>query len=124
MRAFIGDVRALVHELTPHAATVGLASARGLPLVGGLGLDVYQVHWYDRFDRRTPLGRPVSELGADAPVLLGEFPTRASRRAPADILRAAREAGYAGALAWSAQASDGASDALALASALDDFLRA
>jgi hypothetical protein len=124
MRAFIGDVRALVHELTPHAATVGLASARGLPLVRGLGLDVYQVHWYDRFDRRTPLERPVSELGADAPVLLGEFPTRASRRAPPDIIRVAREAGYAGALAWSAQASDGASDASALASALGDFRRA
>ncbi len=121
MRAFIRAACALVHDLTPHPATVGLASARGLPLVRDLGLDVYQVHWYDRFDRRTPLERPVSELGADAPVLLGEFPTRASRRPAPDILRSARDAGYAGALAWSAQASDSASDASALASALRGF---
>lgn len=123
MRAFIRAACALVHELTPHAATVGLASARGLPLVRGLGLDLYQVHWYDRFERRTPLDRPVSELDADAPILLGEFPTRASRRAPPDIVRSARDAGYAGALAWSAQASDSASDPSALASALRGFLR-
>ncbi|HOQ61062.1 MAG TPA: hypothetical protein PKZ08_10605, partial [Vicinamibacterales bacterium] len=118
MRAFLGGVVALVHERTAHAATIGSASTRTLPLVEGLGLDVYQAHWYDRLDRRAPLARPVSALGLDRPLLLGEFPTRGSSRRAAEILAAARLAGYAGAFAWSALAGDGASDPAAMASAL------
>jgi hypothetical protein len=48
----------------------------------------------------------VPRLGLDGPLLLGEFPTRGSARAPTEVLRAAREAGYSGALAWSALAED------------------
>jgi hypothetical protein len=115
MRAFIRDVVDLVHDRTLQAATVGCASASTLQLVKGLGLDVYQVHWYDRFARHSPLDRPVASLGLDRPVVLGEFPTRGSRRTPGEILDLARQAGYAGALAWSALAGDEASDPDALA---------
>lgn len=115
MRSFIGDAVAAIHDHASQPATVGSASARTLHLVQGLGLDVYQVHWYDHLDLRAPLDGPVAELGLDRPVVLGEFPTRGSRRAPADIVRSAREAGYAGALAWSALANDEASDAHAVA---------
>jgi hypothetical protein len=118
MRAFIRDVVELIHHRTSHAATAGCASTRTLPLVEGLGLDVYQAHWYDRLDRKAPLDRPVARLGLDRPLILGEFPTRGSRRTPAGILDAARQAGYAGALAWSALADDQASDGNALALAL------
>ncbi len=124
MRAFLRGACALVHELTPHATTVGLASVHGLPLVDGLGVDILQVHWYDRFARRHPIDRPVSSLQAAAPVLLGEFPTRNSRLAPAEVLTAARQAGYAGALAWSALATDSASDWQALAAGLGGFRQA
>jgi hypothetical protein len=110
MRAFVGETVGLIHRRTSHAATVGCASARTLPLVGGLGLDVYQVHWYDRLEARAPLDRPVAGLGLDRPVILGEFPTRGSRLTPAQIVQTARQAGYAGALAWSALADDEASD--------------
>jgi hypothetical protein len=115
MRSFIGDVVDLIHRRTAHAATAGSASTRTLPLVAGLGLDVYQAHWYDRLARRAPLGRPVPDLGLDRPLFLGEFPTRGSRWHPGDILDTARQAGYAGAMAWSALAGDAASDRAALA---------
>lgn len=118
MRAFIRDVVEVVHHRTSHAATVGSASTRTVPLVEGLGLDVYQAHWYDRLAKRAPLDRPVAELGLDRPLILGEFPTRGSRRPPAEIVEIARRAGYAGALAWSALADDEASDGGAIASAL------
>ena len=114
MRAFIRSVVDVIHERTTHAATVGSASTRTLPLVQGLGLDVYQTHWYDRLAKRAPLDRPVSVLGLDRPLILGEFPTRGSRWAPGEILETARRAGYAGAMAWSAMAGDEASDPDAL----------
>jgi hypothetical protein len=118
MRRFIGEVVALVHARTSQQATVGLASAAGLPLVRGLGLDLYQVHWYDRHAARAPLERPVAALGLDGPLLLGEFPTRGSALPPPAIVAAARLAGYQGALAWSLLADDAASDAAACEQAL------
>ncbi len=118
MRAFIRDVVGVIHGHALQAATVGSASARSISLVEGLGLDVYQAHWYDRLERGAPLARPVAALGLDRPVILGEFPTRGSLRSPEDIVRTAREAGYAGALAWSALAGDEASDAGAMALSL------
>ena len=121
MREFIGEATGLIHRWTSHAATVGSASTRSLPLVEGLGLDVFQAHWYDRLDRRAPLDRPVTDLGLDRPLILGEFPTKGSRWAPDELLGIARQAGYAGALAWSALADDEASDGNALAAGLSDF---
>lgn len=115
MRSFMRDVIGVIHERASQPATVGSASAGTLHLVKGLGLDVYQVHWYDAFERHAPLERPVTGFGLDRPVILGEFPTRGSSRAPADIVRSAREAGYAGALAWSALAHDEASAERAVA---------
>ena len=121
MRAFLGEAVALIHARTAHAATVGSASTRTLSLVEGLGLDVYQAHWYDRLDRRAPIGRRVSDLGLDRPLLLGEFPTRGSARPAPEILETVHRAGYAGALAWSALSGDSASDPDAMASALRAF---
>jgi hypothetical protein len=121
MRAFVADVVRLVHERTIHPATVGLASARWLRLVRGLGLDFYQVHWYDRLDWLGRLDAPVERWKLDKPVVLGEFPTRGSSRDPAAILELARARGYAGAFFWSARASDDASDEDAGARALDRF---
>jgi mannan endo-1,4-beta-mannosidase len=86
--------------------TVGCAGTWRLDLVRPLGLDFYQVHWYERFGWRA-LTRPVSELGLDdRPIVLGEF----SGRAPvADVLDAAAGAGYEGAFVWSVLAEDVAS---------------
>lgn len=106
MDAFLKELVALGHDWETQPLTVGLASASGLPLVRKLGLDFYQVHWYDSVEARAPLRRPVSELRLDRPLLLGEFPTRGSGMAPSDVLRVAHEAGYSGGLAWSMLAED------------------
>lgn len=106
MRVFLGELVALGHQWATQPLTVGLASAAGLRLVKKLGLDFYQVHWYDSVEAKAPLRRPVSKLHLDRPVLLGEFPTRGSAVPPADVLSAAHEAGYSGALAWSTLAED------------------
>ena len=124
MRDFIRDIVGLIHQRTSHAATVGSASVRNLPLVEGLGLDVYQAHWYDRLDRRAPLDRPVATLGLDRPLILGEFPTRGSRRMPAEIVEVARQNDYAGALAWSAVSDDQVTDHAAFVADLGRLRRA
>jgi hypothetical protein len=121
MRALIRDAAGLVHARTPEPVTVGLASARWLGLVRDLGLDFYQVHWYDKLDWLARLAAPVARWGLDKPVLLGEFPTRGSSREPGAILAAAREHGYAGAFFWSVRAADAASDYAGAAMALRRF---
>ena len=115
MRAFLGEAAERVHTLTSHAVTVGSATARWRGLVSGLGLDYYQFHWYDHLEGEAPLERPVETMKLDRPAILGEFPTRGSSRNVATILDAARNAGYRGALAWSALGDDEVSDYFASA---------
>jgi len=84
--------------------TIGCAGTHRLELVRPLGLDFYQVHWYERFGW-SALERPVADLDLGGrPVILGEFPGRS--RSVADVLKAAKRAGYAGALVWSMLATD------------------
>jgi len=100
---------------------VGLASARFRSLLNGLPLDFEQWHWYETLDSLSALARPVSppSAGRRAP-LLGEFPTRGASLPPERIFEIASQAGYSGALAWSALASDTATDATACLAALRD----
>lgn len=106
MRGFLARAAEAAQASASQPVTVGLAGKWGLPLVRGLGLDLYEVHWYDASSSPAALEGPVSRWGLDRPVLLGEFPTRGSRRTPDAIVSAARQAGYAGALAWSLRAGD------------------
>jgi len=106
MRRFIRRVARLVHRCTDQLVTVGLGNASGLPLVRGCGLDFYQVHWYDRWESIAPLARPVSRLGLDRPLLLGEFPTKKSSWTADAIVEASRKNGYCGAISWSLLAED------------------
>ena len=106
VRAFLSDSVALIHSSTQHPATVGSAGVRWRDWYAGLGLDFYQVHWYDGLKHHPPLETPVADLGFDRPVLLGEFPTRGSRRTPDEIIEAARTAGYSGAFYWSVLSKD------------------
>jgi hypothetical protein len=114
MRAYLSESAALAHGLVKQPVTVGLASVRGLDLVTGIGLDVYQAHWYDSVEPTAPLSAPVAALGLDRPLLLGEYPTKGSQKKPSAIVATAREAGWAGALAWSVLAQDPATDFAAL----------
>ncbi len=99
LRAAVDAVRAEAQQ----PVTVGSAGTWQLDLVRPLGLDFYQIHWYERFGWAA-LEQPVAELGLNAPAILGEFSGRSARTA--DVLHAARRAGYAGALVWSVLAED------------------
>ena len=106
LRVFLEESVSLVHASTLHPATIGSAGAGWRDFYKGLGLDFYQVHWYDSLKHQPPLDTPVADLGFDRPVLLGEFPTRGSHRSPANIVETARAAGYSGAFYWSVLAKD------------------
>jgi sugar phosphate isomerase/epimerase len=110
---WLGEMAQRVRWSAAQPVTVGLATARGLPLVDALGLDLVQVHWYDRHERRAPLSRCPAPRQR-CPVVLGEFPSAGSLRSPAEIIATARAAGYAGAWGWSLLAADSATDAPAL----------
>jgi len=104
LQTFLGEAVQCVKRVARQPVTIGCAGTWRLDLVTPLGLDFYQVHWYDRFGWAA-LARPVAELGlGDRPVILGEFAGRSTRIA--DLLHAAKEAGYEGALVWSVLASD------------------
>jgi hypothetical protein len=107
LQAFLGQAVRCVHESARQPVTVGCAGIGRLDLVRQLELDFFQVHWYERFGWDA-LERPVADLGLGGrPVILGEFPGRSAF--VADVLTAAKRAGYAAALFWSARAEDGQS---------------
>jgi hypothetical protein len=110
LRRCLAELILHVRWHSTHPITVGLASTGGLPICRGLGLDVLQVHWYDHLERRTPLGRRPRVPWSDAPLLLGEYPTRGSARLPAHIVETARTAGYQAAWPWSLRADDHCSE--------------
>ena len=98
--------------------TVGVARAGSLSLLDGLGLDLYQMHWYETSDSVQTLAEPVASRGLDRPLLLGEFPTIGASVGPERILKLAANAGYWGALAWSLLARDTATRDTACEAAL------
>jgi hypothetical protein len=118
-RVFLSELAAVFHARAPQPLSVGLASARWRSLLDGVPLDFEQVHWYETLDSLTSLARPVAPAapGRTAP-LLGEFPTRGASLPPERIFEIAAQAGYSGALAWSALASDDATDGSACLAAL------
>ncbi len=106
MRAFLCDAVTLVRRHTRALATVGVSRWSGLPLVRGLGLDVYSVAWpADEAELRLA----VSDLRLDRPLLLTSFPGTHPRRSIKTMLDTARCAGYGGAFVWSVLLHDAAS---------------
>jgi hypothetical protein len=104
LQDFLGQAIRCVRESARQPITIGCAGTTRLELVRPLGLDFYQVHWYERFGWAA-LEQPVADLGLDdRPVILGEFPGRS--RFVVEVLDAAKRAGYAGALVWSVLAED------------------
>ena len=110
MRALLSGLVSVFHSHATQPLTVGLARARSLPFVRGLGLDLYQVHWYERQEPVATLARPVASRRLDRPLLLGEFATRGASISADAVVDIARQAGYAQALAWSWLATDDATD--------------
>ena len=107
---YLSEAASVVRANASQPVTVGSAGARWRSFYQDLGLDFYQVHWYDSLGGQPALEKPVTELGFDRPVILGEFPTSGSQRTPSEILDTAHAAGYAGAFYWSALADDRSTD--------------
>jgi len=103
VQTFLAGAVNAVRASSRQPVTIGLAGTSRLDLVRPLGLDLYQVHWYEHFGWPA-LRDEAAALGLGAPVILGEFPGRSGRAG--DILDAAEAAGYAGALVWSLLADD------------------
>lgn len=106
VHAFLVEAVPLAHASARQPVTVGSAGIRWRDRYTNLGLDFYQVHWYDGLKHQPPLDTPVSRMDFDRPVVLGEFPTRGSQRSAGDIVETARAAGYSGAFYWSVLSKD------------------
>lgn len=119
MRTLFSDLVAVFKSKgARQALTVGVGRASALSLTEGLGLDFYQMHWYETADTLQTLAEPVASRALDRPLLLGEFPTKGASVGPERILSLAAGAGYSGALAWSLLAQDPATQAAACQTAL------
>ncbi len=106
MRAFLCEAVTLIRRHTRALATVGVSRWSGLPLVRGVGLDVYSVSWpADGAELRVA----VSDLRLDRPLLLNSFPGSHPSRSIKTMLDTARCAGYGGAFVWSVLRHDPAS---------------
>ncbi|MEO5901890.1 MAG: hypothetical protein ABIR68_17420, partial [Ilumatobacteraceae bacterium] len=104
VRALIAGIVVAAHAITSTPITVGGARLDGLPLLIGLGLDYYTIHWYD------PMKEPAQCLACityatvrDAykiaePIVVGEFYAPPGLGDRFDLWRSH---GYAGGLAWS-----------------------
>jgi hypothetical protein len=110
LKDFMREAITMIRACSSRPVTIGSAGARWSAWYRDLDLDFYQVHWYDSMDEHVPLETPVAAHGFDRPVLLGEFPTRGSRRTWKEIVETARASGYAGAFYWSALSNDVCSD--------------
>lgn len=107
LKDFVRESIALIRELAPELkVTLGTRNRADLVRFWkDLDVDVWQFHYYDDFgdDEELALDYPVSCVGVDGPVLLGEVD-------PSDIagkLSVIYKNGYRGALFWSFHERDG-----------------
>lgn len=111
MQSFVAEVVSYIRAYSSQYVTLGSAS-RGwlLEYWTNSDLDFYQYHYYDHLEMRYPFNYLYSGLGVNKPVVVGEFPTRNTRRSINQYLDTIWENGYAGAWAWSYRAGDKVSD--------------
>jgi hypothetical protein len=125
VQTFVQRCATYVHTYGAGAyATVGSAMPNYVGTWKGLGLDFYQVHYYPWMDTWVSGQAPGSglptyaSLNLDKPCIVGEFPTAAASYGLSDTnvhsarwyLDAIYTKGYAGALGWSTNVGDGATN--------------
>jgi len=97
LESLVQEFTQMIHTEIPGAqVTLGSKDWASLQDWTGLGLDIYQFHWYG--GGNLP---PMNSLGLDKPVLIGE--TEAS--GVAEKMDAAMQNGYLGLLFWSLNAN-------------------
>jgi hypothetical protein len=111
MHAFAKRAAAAIHS-GGGQATLGSFRKGDVSQWKGVGLDLYQFHYYDYMSWTfgDVLNAPYSEMGLDKPCILGEFPTKGAKFSADTYLGTMRGDGYAGAFAWSLRANDSKSD--------------
>jgi uncharacterized repeat protein (TIGR01451 family) len=109
MQSFVQDVVSYTHLYASQDVTLGSAQGQWLSYWQGTQLDFYQFHYYDWMGQQPPF-TPYSSLGLDKPAILGEFPTSSTAITVTNFLSTTWNNGYAGALAWSLNGNDSASD--------------
>ena len=110
MQSFVRDVVGYIHTYSSQHATLGSASRRWLHHWTSSELDFYQYHYYDKMERQYPLNYPYAKLNLNKPCIIGEFPTKNTKRTMTQYLNTIWKNGHAGILAWSYRAGDDASD--------------
>jgi hypothetical protein len=111
MQDFVQLCAAMVHDYASQLVTVGSARRMWVHYWEGLGLDLYQFHWYDHHASGDSFPwPPCDELGLDKPCIIGEVPTNNTQYSADEFLQAAHEGGYHGLLVWSYRAGDEYSD--------------
>lgn len=94
-----------IHNLARGYATIGSADAKWAQNWLGLGLDYYQIHFYDwmkPYSTDNLFAMSAESLKLDRPVVVGEFPADRSTVARLrDYLDTWYASGYAGAWIWS-----------------------
>jgi hypothetical protein len=107
-RAFAQLTIDAIHEVAQSYATLGCADAKWAQNWVGLGLDYYQIHYYDwmqPYSTDNLFAMRAEWLRLDRPVVVGEFPAANSTVAGLrDYLNIWYTNGYAGAWPWSFRA--------------------
>ncbi|PYQ30110.1 MAG: hypothetical protein DMF56_10340 [Acidobacteria bacterium] len=112
MQEFVRAVASTIHSSCPgQTVTVGSARRQWLQSWSGLGLDLYQFHWYDWMAAAEPFPwLPYAQLALDKPAVVGEVATATTGHTTQDFLMSAADSGYQGLLVWSYRAGDDRSD--------------
>ena len=107
MQDFVKACATRIHSLTTQKVTVGSARRRWVTYWKGLGLDLYQFHWYESDAPQDPFPWPrCADLGLDKACFIGEVPSASTQHTTSDFLQAACNGGYQGLLVWSYRAGD------------------
>jgi hypothetical protein len=129
-RAFAQLVIDDIHSVAGSYATIGCADAKWAQNWLGLGLDYYQIHFYDwmkPYSTDNLFGMRAESLELDRPVVVGEFPADHSIVAGLhNYLDTWYKSNYAGAWSWSFRADTtwGGPDATVLRTWADAHERA
>ena len=110
MQEFVRECALAIKQVSNNKVTVGSSRRSWVHYWKGLGLDLYQFHWYDEQAQSGSSDvfpwEPVSELGLDGPCLVGEVPMASTQYNPVEYLTSAYNGGYEGVLFWSYRSRD------------------
>ncbi len=105
VRSFARILAGLIRSAGGQPVTVGLWSCQSLEAWKDVGLDFYQIHYYDDDEGMSaacPLTTPAAFYDLDAPLLFGEMKSTNAT----DKLTSLKNLGYAGVSFWSLTSPD------------------